>query len=166
MEDDAQFVESLKCKRGCERRGVRVRARVSLMAAQGSAPVLIGLVDDFLGLGPSQDPFEPLSCDRWTKRVEKRKRCPDRTANKGETDTVRGLCWEEDSASAGRLARKMNVEERRAPMASDLEFHSFKPQVSLLVYSACIVSNYQFTAKQTLNVSVTTAKSYTVVSVV
>lgn len=58
-----------------------VGARVSLMAAQGSAPVLIGLLNDFLGSGPSQVPVKSLSRDRRTKRVKKRKRCPDRKGN-------------------------------------------------------------------------------------
>lgn len=62
MEDDAQFVEGLKeAVRG---RGGAVNAWVSLMAAQGSAPVLIGLRNDFLGSGPSQVHVKSLCRDK------------------------------------------------------------------------------------------------------
>lgn len=55
MEDDAQFVERLKRKRDCERRGGGVDAQVSLMVVLGSGAVLIGTLNDFPGWEPSQD---------------------------------------------------------------------------------------------------------------
>lgn len=66
-------------------------AWVTLMAALGSAPVLIDLLNDFLGLGPRRDFFKFffLSRDRRTKRV-KRKSFPDIKANERGNGQVGG----------------------------------------------------------------------------
>ncbi len=54
--EGAQFVERLKRQRGCERLGVAAGAQVSVMAVQGRSLILIGLLNDSLGSGPSHVP--------------------------------------------------------------------------------------------------------------